>query len=159
MVYTASFKMKLFRLCKEKYATLDGYGAFLYGGRWNLPGKAVVYTAENRALAALEFLVGIEQHRQLGPLIMLTLEIPHSLKKDAIVESDLPAGWRQFPAPESLARLGNDWLEKNQCCALRVPSVHVPEEYNFLLNPRHADFAQVQVMERKAFQFDDRLLP
>ncbi len=150
--------MKLFRLCKEKYDGLDGYGAFLYGGRWNLPGRAVVYTAENRALAALEFLVGIEQHRNLGPMLLLTLEVPDGIKKETIQENKLPAYWRQFPAPEALARMGTAWLEKNMTCMVQVPSVHVSQEYNYLLNPRHADFPSIKIVERKPFQFDGRLI-
>ena len=150
--------MHIYRLCKEKYATLDGYGAFLYGGRWNSPGKPVVYAAENRALAALEFLVGMEHHRGVGKLVMLTIEIPEELKSETISQNKLPDEWRQFPAPQSLAKLGNEWLQNGKSCLMIVPSVHVPEEYNYLFNPRHADFAQIKVLEQKAFRFDDRLL-
>lgn len=150
--------MKLFRLCKEKYDGLDGYGAFLYGGRWNLPGRAVVYTAENRALAVLEFLVGIEQSRNVGAMLMLTLQVPDQLKIEIMREADLPAYWREFPAPEALASMGGAWLEKGETCLLRVPSVHVPEEYNYLINPRHTDFSSIRVIEKKPFRFDDRLM-
>lgn len=150
--------MHIYRLCKEKYATLDGYGAFLYGGRWNSPGKAVVYAAENRALAALEFLVGVEHHRALGKLVMLTIEIPDALAQETIAQNELPDEWRQFPAPQTLANLGDRWLQSNKTCLLIAPSVHVPEEHNYLLNPRHADFTQIKVLEQKAFRFDDRLL-
>jgi len=150
--------MHIYRLCKEKYTALDGYGAFLYGGRWNMPGKAVVYAAENRALAALEFLVGIEHHRELGKLVMLTIEVPDALKPAIIPENELPENWRHFPPPQALAKLGDAWLQSGKTCSLKVPSVHIPEEHNFLLNPRHADFAQIKVLEQKEFQFDGRVL-
>ena len=141
--------MRIYRLCKEKYAELDGYGAFLYGGRWNFPGKPVVYAAENRALAALEFLVGVEHHRALRQLLMLTLEIPDTIKCESLIQTDLSAGWRYFPAPQSLAKLGDEWLKRNQTCLLKLPSVHVPEEHHYLLNPRHVDFKAVQMKEKK----------
>jgi len=150
--------MHIYRLCKEKYAALDGYGAFLYEGRWNFPGKAVVYAAENRALAALEFLVGVEHHRALGKLVMLTIEVPDASTHEIITQSELPDRWRQFPALQILAELGDKWLQRNKACLLIVPSVHVPEEHNYLLNPRHVDFTQIKVLEQKAFRFDDRLL-
>ncbi len=150
--------MHIYRLCKEKYTALDGYGAFLYGGRWNTPGKAVVYAAENRALAALEFLVGIEHHRELGKLVMLTIEVPDALKPEIISENELPENWRHFPAPQALAKLGDAWLQSGKTCFLKISSVHIPEEHNFLLNPRHADFTQIKVLEQKAFQFDGRVL-
>ncbi len=150
--------MHIYRLCKEKYAALDGYGAFLYGGRWNFPGKAVVYAAENRALAALEFLVGMEHHRAVGKLVMLTIEIPEELKGETISQNKLPDEWRQFPAPQSLAKLGDEWLQNGKSCLMILPSVHVPEENNYLFNLRHTDFARIKVLEQKSFRFDDRLL-
>lgn len=149
--------MYIYRLCKAQFTTLDGYGAFLYGGRWNLPGKAVVYTAENRALAALEFLVGVEHHRQLGELTMLTIEVPDDLKEDTIEVKKLPKGWWEFPAPQSVARLGEEWLNKAESCIFRVPSVHIPDEFNYLLNPRHPEFGKIKIVEQKAFGFDHRL--
>ncbi|MDF9796988.1 RES domain-containing protein [Catalinimonas alkaloidigena] len=150
--------MYIYRLCKAQFTALDGYGAFLYGGRWNLPGKAVVYTAENRALAALEFLVGVEHHRQLGELTMLTIEVPDNVKKETIGIKNLPDGWWEFPAPQSVARLGEAWLEKGKFCVLKVPSVHIPDEYNYLINPRHPDFGKISVAEQKPFGFDHRLM-
>jgi len=47
----------LYRVCRARYTRLDGEGARLVGGRWNSPGRAVVYMAESVALAVLENLV------------------------------------------------------------------------------------------------------
>jgi RES domain-containing protein len=41
---------RVFRVC---YARLDGTGAWLAVGRWNSPGRAVVYMAESIALTVL----------------------------------------------------------------------------------------------------------
>jgi RES domain-containing protein len=47
----------VFRLTSKRYLANDGLGASLYGGRWNHRGTSVIYTAESRALCALEVLV------------------------------------------------------------------------------------------------------
>lgn len=49
--------MKVWRLARSAYTAPTGEGAKKYGGRWNLPGQAVVYTSESLALAAVEALV------------------------------------------------------------------------------------------------------
>ena len=49
--------LRLFRVCRAKHARLDGHGAKLASGRWNSPGRAVVYMVESVSLAVLENLV------------------------------------------------------------------------------------------------------
>ncbi|MBK7637232.1 MAG: RES family NAD+ phosphorylase [Saprospiraceae bacterium] len=50
--------MEVYRICRSKYSNdLSGEGAKLYGGRWNRPGIAALYTSESRALALLELIV------------------------------------------------------------------------------------------------------
>jgi RES domain-containing protein len=41
--------MDLWRLCRRPYADLSGEGARILGGRWNSPGRPVVYFAEHPA--------------------------------------------------------------------------------------------------------------
>jgi RES domain-containing protein len=41
--------------------------------------------------------------------------------------------------------------------ALRVPSIVVDGEFNYLLNPLHPDFAQLKIGEPRRFSFDPRL--
>jgi len=40
---------------------------------------------------------------------------------------------------------------------IRVPSVVIPEEFNILLNPTHADYCSVQWTVRRPFRSDPRL--
>ncbi len=44
----------IYRVCRRIYASLDGEGARRVGGRWNSPGRAVVYMAQSVALAVLD---------------------------------------------------------------------------------------------------------
>ena len=46
--------MQLYRLCRQRYAELSGFGAKKTGGRWNRKGIAALYTAQNASLAVLE---------------------------------------------------------------------------------------------------------
>src|SRR5450432_2475776 len=48
---------RVYRVCRSLHAPLDGAGAMRVGGRWNSPGKRVVYMAESLSLAVLENLV------------------------------------------------------------------------------------------------------
>ncbi|HXB69720.1 MAG TPA: RES family NAD+ phosphorylase [Candidatus Acidoferrales bacterium] len=45
---------RVYRVCRSIHARLDGVGAMRAGGRWNSPGKRVVYMAESISLAVLE---------------------------------------------------------------------------------------------------------
>ena len=64
-----------YRIVQEHWAAkaLDGEGARLYGGRWNLPGVAAVYLAESCALAALEVLVHAPREALLLEWVVIEL--------------------------------------------------------------------------------------
>jgi len=53
--------------------------------------------------------------------------------------------------------MGDAWIKSGRPAALRVPSVIVPGEFNYLLNPRHPDFSNLKFGEPAAFLFDPRL--
>ena len=71
--------------------------------------------------------------------------------------SDLPPEWRREPAPPSTKALGDAWIKGLKTAILAVPSVLIPEETNFLINPAHPDFSQVQFAPAMSFEFDPRL--
>ncbi len=146
------------RIVKAAYAAtaMDGEGARVNGGRWNSPGTALVYTAESRALAALELLA----HLQSSEILQSYVTIPVTFDA-ALIRSDdrarLPAGWSASPPPAALKRIGDLWAAEKRSAVLQVPSAIVPDEHNFLLDPAHPDFASVEVGEASAFRFDRRL--
>ncbi|HEY1434359.1 MAG TPA: RES domain-containing protein [Thermoanaerobaculia bacterium] len=149
--------MKVWRLCKRRHAAFDGEGARLAGGRWNPRGVAVVYASESLALAALELLVHADPALLPKDLVAIPAEIPDALRVGRVDETALGRDWRRHPAPESLSRLGAEWLERRETVALSVPSAVVPRERNVLLNPAHPDFRHVRVGAPDAFSFDPRL--
>ena len=128
----------------------------MYGGRWNSPGRPVVYTAENASLAMLEVLAHLEFASMLSNFVLFRSEF-----EDVLVEKvdpvDLPQDWRTYPAPQSLRKIGDNWLAEIRSAVLAVPSVIVPMERVYLFNPLHADFQAIKIGEAQEFPFDTRL--
>ena len=61
-------------------------------------------------------------------------------------------------APTTITRdMGTRWAQDLTSAVLAVPSAVVPREYNYILNPRHSDFARLQFLTPEPFYFDDRL--
>ena len=133
-----------------------GEGARLYGGRWNPKGFALVYTAESRALALLEMMV---QDASLSArYALIPAELPDTVSVTLVGLADLPTDWRRLDRQGALQRIGRDWLESGRSAVLAVPSAVVPAERNYLLNPRHPDFARIMVGEPEALDTDFRLM-
>lgn len=151
--------MQVFRIARaDRRYDLSGYGAFLVGGRWNLPGVSLLYTSESRSLAMLEVVVHLPVGDLPADMYLLTLEVPEALSREEMTLADLPADWQRLTQPLPTALLGHAWLQAGRTLALRVPSVLVPQEHNLLLNPAHPEFAQVRLAaEPELFRFDERL--
>src|SRR5215207_117575 len=147
------------RIVKSRHAAtaFDGEGARLYGGRWNSPGTPMVYTSSTISLAVLEVLVHLQETSLLSSYSLIAARFD-----DAIVErldrSMLPEGWRAYPAPSELRRIGDEWVRSQRSAVFEVPSVIVERESNCLLNPAHPDFSSVVIGEPEPFTFDERLL-
>jgi RES domain-containing protein len=146
------------RVVKQRFASqaFDGDGACISGGRWNSAGRAVVYTAASTSLGLLEKLV----HTEKG-LLPFYVTIPVTFDADLveIVEpQELPASWRSLPAPSELQRIGNEWIDLTRSCILEVPSVIVPHESNFILNPNHPDFSSLEIGDPISLETDLRLV-
>jgi RES domain-containing protein len=109
------------------------------------------------ALASLEILVHCESDFFPRDLVVIEIHVPESVAVEELRISRLPRAWRRYPAPVSLQRLGNAWLDRNSASLLRVPSALVPTENDFLINPAHVDARKLRVVRKEAFQFDPRL--
>ena len=146
------------RITKRKHArnAFSGEGAREFGGRWNNLGTAIVYTAQSQSLAALEMLVHLDSSDLLERYVLIPVDFDQSMIR--LVEfSTLPKNWRADPPPAQLRSIGDDWILGGNSAVLQVPSVLVPGESNFLLNPGHQDFAKVRIGKPLAFRFDPRL--
>mgnify|MGYP001627328580 CR=1 FL=1 len=152
--------MYIFRITRTQYANdLTGNGARLYGGRWNSEGRFALYSASTRALALLETLA----HTSLallkeGDFALVTLEVPDTVAHEAITANSLPRGWNAWNLMRHTRKLGDAFLQQGSHLLLRVPSVLLPEEHNWVLNPLHPAMKQVHVAHIRPLQLDNRLL-
>lgn len=147
---------RAWRIVKAKHVAtaFDGEGARLSGGRWNSRGTPVVYASASQALAALETLV------HLNPPVLFRFAATSVQFDDALVErlTSVPSDWKEEPPPPSTRQVGDTWVNEARSVVLEVPSVLVPRESNYLLNPAHPDFAKLVVERPELLSFDPRLL-
>lgn len=150
--------MIVYRLTKEQYKNdLSGKGAEKAGGRWNSKGVAMLYTSASRALCTAEIAV----HTPLGVVPkdyhLVTIEYPDSVPVSTVEINDLPIGWRSFPFPHVTQEMGDRFINEGNFLVMRVPSAVIQGDYNYLINPFHPLFAQVNIITTEAYGFDERL--
>ncbi len=149
--------MTVFRVSKTKYANdLIGEGARLNGGKWNHKFTSCIYTSENRALALLEYTVNVNIDDIPRNLSMIVLEIPDKNILE-LSEAELPGDWENIPAPFSTKQFGTNLLNAAKKAVLKIPSIVIPEEFNYILNPKHADSKKFKILEIKDLIYDVRI--
>ncbi len=149
--------MRVWRITTTAHAAFEGKGARRYGSRWTPKGVAVVYTSATLSLAALERFVHTDPDLEPADLIAVPVDTDDSTPVQSLDMASLPVDWRTYPAPESLARLGADWVTEARTAILEVPSAVVPHERNYLLNPAHLDFQRLLIGPSEPFSFDPRM--
>ena len=150
--------MKVYRIARKKrIADLSGIGAKITGGRWNPKGLPVIYTASNSSLAILEKLVHVDYDLLPDDLYFAEIEIEENHSQKLISIIDLPKNWHEYPNPDSLKKIGQSWLIENNYLVLKVPSAINSGDFNYLINPNHAEFSKVKVIRTFPFYIDTRL--
>ena len=135
----------------------SGEGARRLGGRWNSVGTPMVYVAESRAQAALELLVHLDHGNVLDDYLCIPIRFSESLLR--VLDTTLLRGdWRSHPPPWHVQAVGDQWAQNQASAVLEVSSALIPGERNYLLNPRHPDFDQVEIGAPEPFEFDPRML-
>jgi RES domain-containing protein len=148
--------IEAWRIDRKSYraTAFTGEGARLYGGRWNSAGVPVIYTAEHKSLAMLEILVHL---RKVKDYELYSVKFDESLVQELAIQN-LPANWDVEPPTSDTQELGDSWVMSASSAVLSVPSVVVPEEQNYILNPRHPDFKHIRIEGPFPCFFDPRLL-
>ncbi len=149
--------MEVYHLGKTRFPMhLTGEGAKLNGGRWNLIGSACLYTSETKALSVLEYAANVQLDEMPISISITVYNLPIKSWKE-FTANDLPGNWHQIPAPEETKRWGTFHLQQAKYLALKIPSIIIPSEFNFILNPLHADFKKIKIKEVHSFSFDRRI--
>jgi RES domain-containing protein len=153
--------MKIWRLDKRRYAeeAFRGKGALRTSGRWHREGAQVAYASEHPGVAALEKLVWLESYERAAAsdYVLLSLRVDPDRHVERIRREDLPDGWNAFPHAEATKRAGMRWLGDERSVVLEVPSAVIPVAKNYLVNPFHPHFHELERPDPEPFSWDSRL--
>ena len=134
-----------------------GEGAWRNGGRWNSPGRYVVYVSEHQSTAALEIFVHTVQFLVPQTYKAFRLEWSDSLMQE-LPKNKWPPRWRSPTPLLETIEIGDRWIRDRRSAVLAVPSAISPDDRNFLLNPKHPDFKRIRIAPPIDYVFDPRLL-
>ncbi|MDZ4793379.1 MAG: RES family NAD+ phosphorylase [Bacteroidota bacterium] len=151
--------MELYRISQENFAEdLSGNGARLFGGRWNSEGFYALYAASSRSLALLETLAHTPAKMlQQKKYMLVSLSVPDSLPAQEVDIKKLTMGWDAPDIRPFTKKTGDVFLLGKKNLLLTVPSVLMPEENNFVLNPLHPDMKKVKIIYSRSIRFDKRV--
>ena len=119
-------------------------------------GDLVIYTAESRSLACLENLVHRSGEGANNLYKVMIIEIPEAVAMDTIALSFLKKDWHTIDNYVYCQSLGSRWLTEAKSAILKVPSVVIKKEHNYLINPNHPDFKKIKLLGSEDFDFDRR---
>jgi RES domain-containing protein len=144
------------RVSKTRYRPFDGTGARLSGGRWNSPGRDVVYASDSYAGALLEILAHAARPRTLpGPHHAVRIEIPEDLVEH--LDETTLRGW-ESPGSAAARGWGDRWLAEGRSAAVSLPSLPArPVGRTIAIDPRHPDAARIVVSDPFPVPWDERL--
>ena len=148
--------MQIFRIGDERHLIWDGTGAALIGGRWNSPGKPVIYGSLSYSCALLEILAHANIGRIPTTQRFVVADVPDSVSVASYDEQSLPAGWDSENSASARA-FGDQWLKEGRAAVLIVPSVIARLDRNALVNPLHPDANQLMVTAPEKIIWDKRL--
>ena len=89
-------------------------------------------------------------------LCFTVIEIQDNLIEVIPVES-LPNNWKAIPASSSTKTFGSDKLTQSSYPIIRVPSVIIPDEFNFIINPTNIDSNAIKIVAVEEYQYDYRI--
>ena len=134
----------------------DGTGAALFGGRWNSPGRPVIYGSLSYSCAMLEVLAHANIGRIPDSQRFVVVDVPDNMSIEHVDEFDLPSGWDSESSTTARV-IGDRWLMEARSAILIVPSVVARIDQNAVINPLHPDTAHLIVSEPHKVMWDKRL--
>jgi RES domain-containing protein len=151
--------MEIYRITQVEFAEdLSGNGAKLFGGRWNSEGLFALYTSASRSLALLETLAHTPaKFLDARVYHLITLSVPDNIHIQKVFLKNLLPGWDAADTRPFTKKIGDMFLSGKKSLLLQVPSVMMPEEANYVINPLHEDMRHVKLMDRRRIYFDKRV--
>jgi RES domain-containing protein len=140
------------------FDSLDGSGGLFAASRWNHVGTRMVYLASSPSLCVLETLAHVSP-TEFGERRLLELDLPESSIEE-VSEALFIQLLRDAPKhePEQATReYGSRWAKEGRSLLLQVPSIVVPVEKNYLLNPLHPLGKQITVLRQDIIRLDRRI--
>ena len=136
-----------------EWPVFSGAGSRKYPGRWNDHGQDMIYLAEHIATAMLEKIIRL--HTLPPNQHYVKIDIPAGCSYEVANVDNLP-GWHA--ANPGVARaFGARWFDECRSLILLVPSAITRIEQNILMNPKHRDFAKIDVGRECPVYWDTRL--
>jgi RES domain-containing protein len=151
--------MEVYRITQQEFAEdLTGNGARLFGGRWNSEGFFALYVSSSRSLALLETLAHTPA-KMLDVRVyhLIALSVPENMLTQKVSVKNLLPSWDAPDTRPFTKKIGYTLLSNKINLKLEVPSVIMPEEINFVINPLHQDMKQVKVINKRRIYFDNRI--
>jgi RES domain-containing protein len=146
--------LKAYRIAGAGHVVFDGTGAELRGGRWNSPGRKVIYAGSSFAIAMLERLV----YTRIGTVpvgdLYVEIEIPAGVAVEVLDPATVP-GWDSVDKIASRA-FADAWFDQARTAVLAVPSAVTPLEQNVVINQTHPDFRQIVASAERLVVWDQR---
>ena len=155
MAFPRSGELRAYRIADRRHRIFDGEGAALLGGRWNSPGRRVIYASETYSGAMLEGLV----HSNIGRLpkthSWIEILIHKSIRIEEAHLADIP-GW-DAPDQRASRRYGDRWYDEGRTAVLFVPSLVAGTERNIAINQEHPEFKRIRATAPRPVIWDQRL--
>lgn len=148
--------MLIYRICRAEFAAdLKASGI---AGRWNQDGQWVLYASATRALAALEQLANRSGLAMNATYHVMIIDVPDSSTSlSSVIPEKLPLDWRRLSGYGRLQDMGAHWYRQSESLLLCVPSVLIPQEFNYLIHTQHPDFSsRVRLVGVEDFDWDKR---
>ena len=146
--------MIVYRIAQKEYSTV--LKASGYAARWNHKSSFVIYAAESRSLACLENLVHRSGEGNNALYKVMLIRVPDNLKIHSMEEVNLKQGWQKIENYKYCQDIGAEWLSSGNTAVLKVPSVLIKNEFNFVFNVNHPDFKKIKLSGTEDFIFDAR---
>jgi len=150
--------MLFYRIVAEKYA--NSLSASGIANRWNKKNEMVIYVSQSRSLATLEMIVHRNNINLDNNYRVLVISLDDGIEKfiDSVDLANLPKNWRSINSYHILQNIGSKWYKEKKFLIMKVPSVIIPQEFNYVINTNHINFKEhIKIIGVESFFWDDRL--